>query len=499
MCVLIFLNPSTSSGRTEFGVKMHNKYETPLVTRYASQQMSELFSLNNRYVMWRKVWIALAQAQQKVGLSITNEQIDELMANASTINFDAIKKYERLFKHDVMANIHAYGDLCPRARSIIHLGATSCTITDNADLMIMRSALKMITQKILLLMSALQDKALAYKDMPCLGFTHGQVAQPITVGKRIASWLQDVLLDFKQLERVTNEIYFLGIKGATGTQASFLELCEGDHAKVQKLEQLVADNLGFENVLPISGQTYTRKQDVTILNVLSDVAISAHKMATDIRLLASMREIEEPFGAHQVGSSAMPYKRNPMKCERVCSLARYVMTLAENPKYTAATQWFERTLDDSANRRMCIPESFLAVDGIVQLLITVVNGLIVHDERVASNVSRELPFLAVENILMQCVQKGADRQEIHEYIREHCMATYQAMHRGEANDLFERIANDDRIPMDNAELESLHPTQFIGRAPQQVEEFIEQYVEPLLQKQSTFIKTFAQKIEAPQV
>ncbi len=478
---------------------MHDRYETPLVTRYASQQMSELFSLHNRYVMWRKIWIALAQAQQKIGLSITDEQINELKANATAINFDAIQKYERLFKHDVMANIHAYGDLCPRARSIIHLGATSCTITDNADLMIMRSALDLIKQKILLLIHALRDKAFFYKDMPCLGFTHGQVAQPTTVGKRIASWLQDVLLDFKQLERVTNDIYFLGIKGATGTQASFLELCDGDHAKVHELEQLVADNLGFKQVFPISGQTYTRKQDVTILNVLSDLAIIAHKMATDIRLLASMREMEEPFGDHQVGSSAMPYKRNPMKCERVCSLARYVMTLAENPKYTASIQWFERTLDDSANRRMCIPESFLAVDGIVQLLITVVNGLIVHDDRVASNVNRELPFLAVEHILMRCVKKGADRQEIHEYIREHCMATYKAMHCGQANDLFERIASDDRIPMDKTELELLQPIQFIGRAPQQVEEFVMQHVEPLLRKQSLFIKMRAQTIEAPQV
>lgn len=459
----------------------HNQYESPLVTRYATQQMSELFSPYNQYCTWRKIWIALAQAQQKVGLSITDAQINELIAQATNIDFEAIQRYERLFKHDVMANIHAFADVCPTAGSILHLGATSCTITDNADLLIMRCALELVKQKILLLISLLREKALCYKDMPCLGFTHGQVAQPVTVGKRIASWLQDFLLDFNQLERLMDQLYFLGIKGATGTQASFLELLDGDHEKVNELERLVAESLGFKRVLPITGQTYTRKQDVYILNLVSDIAISAHKMATDIRLLASMKELQEPFEAQQVGSSAMPYKRNPMKSERVCSLARYVISLAENPKYTASLQWFERTLDDSANRRLCMPESFLAIDGILRLLLTITKGLVVDDKRIEKNLTRELPFLAIEYILMKCVQKGASRQDMHEYIREHSMATYQAMNQSGGNDLFERIAQDDRIPIALDELSSLHADQFVGRAPQQVEQFIFNQVNPILE------------------
>jgi len=463
-------------------MQTHHRYESPLVTRYATSDMSELFSSHNQVIAWRKMWIALARAQHKVGLPITNEQIRELESHAHTIDFDAIAHYEKKFKHDVMANIHAFGDLCPTAHSIIHLGATSCTITDNADLMIMKKALALIQNKLLLLMRALRDKAIQYKDLPCLGFTHGQVAQPTTVGKRIAGWLQDIMLDFHQLERLQNHLYFLGLKGATGTQASFLALFDGDHEKVELLEKLVAQYLGFERILPISGQTYTRKQDVSILNLLSDIAISAHKMATDIRLLSSMKEMQEPFGAMQVGSSAMPYKRNPMKCERVCSLARYVMTLTENPKYTASIQWFERTLDDSANRRLCIPESFLAVDGILRLLITIVQGLQINKERITHNMQRELPFLAVEHILMQCTKKGASRQEIHEYIREHSMETYKQLEQSETNDLFERIAQDERIPMTHEELMALHPEQFIGRAPQQVSQFIARDIDHLLQQ-----------------
>jgi adenylosuccinate lyase len=459
----------------------HQQYETPLVTRYASASMSELFSSYHQYVTWRKLWIALAQAQQKIGLPITNEQIAELMTHATTINFDAIARYERLFKHDVVANIHAFADLCPQARSIIHLGATSCTITDNADLIIFRSALIVVKNKLLSLMQALRAQAVHYKNLTCLGFTHGQAAQPTTVGKRIAGWLQDFLLDFYQLERVIDQLYFLGLKGATGTQASFLELLHGDHEKVQKLERLVAEAFDFKHILPIAGQTYTRKQDIFMLNVLSGIAVSAHKMATDIRLLASMKECEEPFQEHQIGSSAMPYKRNPMKCERVCALARWVMTICENPKYTASVQWFERTLDDSANRRLCIPESFLAIDGILRLLITVVNGLVVHEQRIAAHVKQELPFLALENMLVRCVQKGADRQKMHEYLREHSMATYTILNQGGQNDLFERIAHDDRIPLDHDELASLCADHVIGRAPQQVEQFIMRYVDPLLE------------------
>lgn len=459
-----------------------HRYESPLVTRYASSRMSELFSTYNQYTTWRKVWIALARAQQAVGLPITDQQIDELVSHALEIDTAAIKKYEQEFRHDVMANIHAFGDLCPTAKSIIHLGATSCTITDNADLMIMRQALELLNQKLRALLSVLSNKALQYKDLPCLGFTHGQVAQPTTVGKRIAGWVQDLLFDCTQLDRVIDQLQFLGIKGATGTQASFLQLLGGDHDKVNELERHVAEQLGFEHVLPISGQTYTRKQDVAILNVLSDIAISAHKMATDIRLLSSMRELQEPFGAQQVGSSAMPYKRNPMKCERVCSLARYVMSTAENPKYTASLQWFERTLDDSANRRLCIPESFLAADGILRLLIEVTNGLTVQEGRIAQNLQRELPFLAMEAILMQCVQQGADRQQTHEYIREHSMATYKAMEQGAENDLFARIANDERMPIDATTLQAFDAQQFIGRAPEQVEQFVADRVQPFLKQ-----------------
>ncbi len=470
-------------------------YQSPLVTRYASSSMSELFSSFNYYITWRKIWVSLAKAQQKVGLPITDQQIDELIAHASTINFEVIAQYEKLFKHDVMANIHAYADLCPQAGPIIHLGATSCTITDNADLMIIRSALLLIKKQMITLIHVLRIKAVAYKDMPCLGFTHGQTAQPTTVGKRIAGWLQDFLLDFHNLEHRIENIYFLGLKGATGTQASFLELLNGNHEKVQELERLFANDLGFGHILPISGQTYTRKQDVSLLQVLSDIAVSAHKMATDIRLLASMKEMQEPFEDRQVGSSAMPYKRNPMKCERVCSLARYVMTLAENPKYTASLQWFERTLDDSANRRLCIPESFLAIDGILRLLITVVNGLVVNEQSIIAHLNRELPFLAIEYMLMRCVQQGVDRQQMHEYIREHSMATYESMDQSGTNDLFERIANDNRIPLDKAELTALRIDRFIGRAPQQVDHFIADYVDPILVAQSEFIEP----IEPPEV
>jgi adenylosuccinate lyase len=462
-------------------MQMQTHYETPLVSRYASAQMSELFSPYNQCITWRNIWIALAQAEKDVGIEISDVQINELISNLEHVDFQTIHAYEKKLKHDVMAHIHAYADLCPIARPIIHLGATSCTITDNADLIIMRSALLLLKDKLLHLIKELSEKAIAYKEVVCLGRTHGQVAQPTTVGKRFALWLQDFVLDYKQLERQIDDIYFLGLKGATGTQASFLELLDGDHATLEILEQRVARALGFSKILPISGQTYTRKQDIDILNVLANIAVSAHKMATDIRLLALMKEIEEPFGSTQVGSSAMPYKRNPMKCERICSLARYVMNVAENPKYTAAIQWFERTLDDSANRRLCIPEAFLAVDGILHLLVTTIKGIQVHTRCIAKHVAQELPFLAIEYILMKAVRKGADRQEIHEKIRAHCMQTYLAMETSDSNDLFQRIINDPAIPLDQADLENITAERFIGRAPQQVETFIEKEVQPLLQ------------------
>lgn len=458
---------------------MSNRYESPLASRYASAGMSSLWSSYRRVESYRQVWIALAQAERELGVAISAEQIEQLITQKSTVDLQAIARYEKLFKHDVVANIHAYGDLCPLARPIIHLGATSCTITDNADLIVIKQALVFVQEKLLRVILLLADKADEYKHMPCLAFTHGQVAQPTTVGKRIAGWLQDLLFDYKKISRQIDELYLLGLKGATGTQASFLTLMQNDMHKLEQLEQWFGELLGFSNIVSLSGQTYSRKQDLDVLNILCDIAISAHKMATDLRLLAMHKEISEPFEEHQVGSSAMPYKRNPMKAERVCSLARFVMSLIANPQYTAATQWFERTLDDSANRRLSIPEAFLAVDGILQLLLTIGDGMVVHAGRIAANLQKELPFLAIEQILLDAVEQGADRQEMHELLRTHCMASYQKIMAGEANDLFERIAADQQIPITFAQLRSLKVEDLIGTAPAQVVRFLEKEIEPL--------------------
>jgi len=453
---------------------MTTSYQSPLGVRYASKEMNALFSSQNKHSTWRRMWVTLAQAEMELGLPISEEQIAELSNNIDNIDFDKVDEYERQLRHDVMAHIHAYGDQCPKARPIIHLGATSCLITDNSDIVILRDALHILQKKLVTVIKKLSDTAKKYQYLPCLSFTHFQPAQPTTLGKRMTLWLQDFLLDLGDLEFRLKNLRLLGIKGATGTQASFLNLFEGDHEKVCKLESLICQRLGFGKPFPVTGQTYSRKQDVQILQVLSGIATTAHKMATDLRLLAHMKEVEEPFSKNQIGSSAMPYKRNPMQSERICSLARFVISLSENPTYTAATQWFERTLDDSANRRLCIPESFLAVDSILLLLINISGDMVVYPKVIEKNLRQELPFLATENILMESVKKGADRQNIHERIRQHSIAVGKRIkEEGLDNDLIARIANDKDIPLNEEELgDCLEIHRYIGRAPQQVEEFL---------------------------
>ena len=411
---LFIINLNSNSADVNF-----SKYQSPLSGRYASDEMSYIFSLQNRHSNWRKVWLALAKSEQALGLEITDEQISQLEKNVNNIDFKVVAGYEKELKHDVMAHIRAYADQCPAAAPIIHLGATSCLITDNADIIDIKAALNVLQQRLVTLINQLSGVAMEYKDLPCLAFTHFQAAQPTTVGKRMCLWLQDFLLDLNDLNYRLEKIQFLGLKGATGTQASFLELFNGDQEKVKKLEVKFAEYLDCKLIFPISGQTYSRKQDIQILDVLAGIATSAHKMATDIRLLAHLKEVEESFGKNQVGSSAMPYKRNPMKCERICGLSRLVIANAENPKYTAATQWFERTLDDSSNRRFSISEAFLLVDSILNLLINVTDGIVVYPKVIENHLKKELPFLATENILMEAVKKGCNRQDIHEKIREH--------------------------------------------------------------------------------
>ncbi len=463
---------------------MNKQYQSPLGKRYASSRMSELFSDQHKFSTWRKIWLTLAEIEKELGVDISQEQLDELKDHLHTINFQKAQKYEQELQHDVMAHVHTYGDDCPKARPIIHLGATSCMITDNADLIIFKQALQVTKEKLLNCIEALSKRAHDYKDMPCLAFTHLQIAQPTTVGKRMCLWLQDLLFDFEELEHCTQRLHALGAKGATGTQASFLALFDGDHEKVEQLDRAFCKALGFERVVSVSGQTYTRKQDAHILNLLTSIATSVHKMSTDLRLLAFMHEIQEPFGAKQIGSSAMPYKRNPMRNERVCSLARYVMSLGQNPTYTAATQWFERTLDDSANRRMCIPEAFLAIDGILDLVLGIAQGLQVNEKVIQRNYKKALPFLATETILMHCVKKGGDRQTIHERLRQHSMATSALLQDGEEhNDLLERIAQDAQIPIDQKELDAmLANTNMSGRSTQQVMSFLNNTIYPLINK-----------------
>lgn len=462
----------------------HQTYESPLATRYASKEISFLFSAEYKYVTWRRLWVALAKAEQSLGLDIRNEQIEELEKHLYTIDYQKAADYEKIFRHDVMAHIHAYGDLCPKAKGIIHWGATSCFVTDNGDLIQMIEGLKILRGKLVAIIRHLAAFASAHADLPCLSYTHFQPAQPTTVGKRACLWLQDFLLDLHALETELKEFRFLGVKGATGTQASFLLLFKNDHEKVKKLDALVAKEMGFSKLFPISGQTYTRKQDMRIFNILTGVAASAHKFATDMRLLAHMKELDEPFSIKQVGSSAMPHKRNPMRCERVCGLARFLISLAENPSYTAATQWLERSLDDSANRRLAIPEAFLTADAILNLIGNVTQNIPVYPKMIQRHLEEELPFMAIENILMEAVNRGKDRQKIHERLKELSYhASLAIKEKGENPHLLKTIASDPQIGLSEKEIERLAKVElFIGRAPAQVREFLRDEVEPALKK-----------------
>lgn len=461
---------------------MKNVYESPLNARYASSEMQFIFSPDMKFTTWRKLWIALAEAEKELGLNISDAQIEQLKNNKDNINYDVAEKYEKEFRHDVMSHVHAYGELCPDAKGIIHLGATSCYVGDNTDVIIMTEGLKLVRSKMLILIKKLSEFALEYKSMPTLGFTHYQPAQLVTVGKRACLWIQELLMDLEDLDHAIDNMKLLGSKGTTGTQASFLNLFDGDHEKVKKLEKLIAEKMGFKDCFAVSGQTYPRKLDSRVLSVLSGIAQSAYKFGNDMRLLQSMKEIEEPFEEKQIGSSAMAYKRNPMRSERICSLARYVIVDAMNPAMTASTQWFERTLDDSANKRISVPEAFLATDAILNIYINVASGLVVYPKVITKHVMDELPFMATENIMMEAVKRGGDRQELHEQIREHSMdAGKRVKVDGESNDLIERIANDPLFGMTLEELNSvLEPSNYIGRCPEQVVEFIESEVNPIL-------------------
>jgi len=460
----------------------HDQYENPLISRYSSREMSRLWSAQKKFSTWRRLWVALAEAQQELGLAITDEQVAELKEHTDDIDFEAAAKYERDLRHDVMAHIHAYKDVCPTAGPVIHLGATSCYVTDNTDLLVLRDALEMVCQRVAAVIDSLAGFAAQHRDLACLGFTHLQAAQPTTVGKRASLWAYDFVLDLRELEHRLSELRARSTKGTTGTQASFLKLFDGDHDKVRQLEQSVARKIGFDATYAVTGQTYSRKIDSQVLDVLSGVAQSAHKMATDLRILANRKEVEEPFGKKQVGSSAMPYKRNPMRSERICSLARYVISLQSSPPNTLATQWMERTLDDSANRRLVLPQAFLGIDAVLILCQNVTSGLVVYPEVIGKNLREELPFMATENILMAAVAAGGDRQDLHERIRQHSHAAGAAIkNEGKPNDLIERLAADEAFV--NVDFEAaMEPTQFVGRAPQQVDDFIKEVVTPIRQR-----------------
>ena len=457
-------------------------YQSTLSTRYASKEMNSLFSDHHKYVTWRKLWIALAEAEQGLGIPIKNEQIQSMKTHVNEIDYILVHEYEKQFKHDVMAHLHAYADLCPEAKPIIHLGATSCFVTDNTDLIQMKEALKIIHAKLIEIIRIVSQFAHDNANIACLSFTHFQPAQPTTVGKRACLWLQDLLMDLHDVDEKVHTLRFLGAKGATGTQASFLALFENDHNKVKHLEQSVARSMGFENVIPVSGQTYTRKQDIRVFSALSSFAATAHKIATDIRLLAHLGEIEEPFGDKQVGSSAMPYKRNPMRSERICGLARFLMSLNENPLYTASTQWLERSLDDSANRRLSIPEAFLTADSILNILIHIMKGLVVNKKVIHKNLLEELPFMATENILMLSVKKGKDRQTLHETLRKYCLQKVSDDQEGiHSKSLIEMISEDPSFGLSIDELNALmKEDHFTGRAVAQVQEFLKEEVHPVL-------------------
>lgn len=459
-------------------------YESPLNSRYASREMKYIFSPDKKFKTWRKLWIALAEAEMELGLPITEEQIEELKEHMDDINYDVAKAREKECRHDVMSHVYAYGQQCPAAKGIIHLGATSCYVGDNTDLIIMNEGLALIKAKVVKVIELLKEFALQYKDMPTLGFTHFQAAQLTTVGKRASLWIWELLMDLENINFQLERAALLGSKGTTGTQASFMELFDGDNEKVKALDKKICEKLGYKKVYPVSGQTYSRKVDYQMLSVLSDVAQSAYKFANDIRLLQHLKEIEEPFEKSQIGSSAMAYKRNPMRSERICSLARYVIVDALNPAITSSTQWFERTLDDSANKRISVAEAFLTVDAILNIYMNVASGLVVYPKVIRQRILSELPFMATENILMDAVKKGGDRQELHERIRVHSMDAGRVVkEEGKPNDLIERILADPAFGLTREEVEAiLKPENFIGRADKQVEEFIHDYIEPALQE-----------------
>ena len=459
-----------------------NSYESPFCTRYASEEMQYIFSADKKFTTWRKLWVALARAEMKLGLPVTQAQVDELEAHIDDIDYEAAAEREKLVRHDVMSHVYAYGLACPKAKGIIHLGATSCYVGDNTDIIIMRDALKIVRRKLLNVISQLSDFAMKYKAMPCLAYTHLQPAQLTTVGKRATLWINELLTDLDEVEYRLSTMQLLGSKGTTGTQASFMELFEGDTDKVKELEKMIVEEMGFDSAVPVSGQTYSRKVDSQIIATLSGIAQSAMKFANDLRILQNFKEMEEPFEKNQIGSSAMPYKRNPMRCERITALARYVMIDSLNPAFTAGTQWFERTLDDSANKRISVAEGFLGVDAILNILLNVTADLVVYPEVIRQRVMKELPFMASENIMMDAVKKGGDRQVLHEKLRTYAMeAGKQVKEKGLENDLIDRVLADPDFGLNEEDVKKiLKPENFTGRSEQQVEEFVANCVKPVL-------------------
>ncbi len=467
----------------------YSTYESPFCTRYASKEMQYIFSADKKFSTWRRLWVALARGEMKLGLPVTQEQVDELESHINDINYEVAEEREKLVRHDVMSHVYAYGQQCPKAKGIIHLGATSCYVGDNTDVIIMRDALLLVKKKLLNVINNLAGFAQQHKDQPCLAYTHLQPAQLTTVGKRATLWINELMMDLEEVEYRISKLKLLGQKGTTGTQASFVELFGGDSKKIKALEKSIANEMGFEECVPVSGQTYSRKMDSMVLNVLGGIAESCSKFSNDLRILANFKEMEEPFEKNQIGSSAMPYKRNPMRAERITSLARYVMIDTLNPAFTAGTQWFERTLDDSANKRISVAEGFLAVDSILNIMINITSGLVVYPKVIEQRVMRELPFMATENIMMRAVEKGGDRQVLHEALRQHSIAAAKVVkEEGGENDLVKRIAADPLFMITEEEIMSvLKPANYTGRAPEQVEEFLNEVVWPVLEKNKALL------------
>ena len=471
-----------------------NSYESPFCTRYASEEMQYIFSADKKFTTWRRLWVALARAEMKLGLPVTEAQVKQLEENIDNIDYDMAAAREKEVRHDVMAHVYTYGQACPDAKGIIHLGATSCYVGDNTDVIIMRDALQVIRRKLINVIAQLSDFAMKYKDMPALAYTHLQPAQLTTVGKRATLWTNELLMDLKEIERRISDLQLLGSKGTTGTQASFMELFEGDTDKIKQLEKMIAEEMGFESCVPVSGQTYSRKVDSFVVNALAGIAQSCSKFSNDMRILQSFKEMEEPFEKSQIGSSAMAYKRNPMRSERITSLSRYLMVDVLNPAFTAGTQWFERTLDDSANKRLSVPEGFLAVDGILDLYLNVVDGLVVYDKVIIKHMMAELPFMATENIMMDAVKAGGDRQELHERIRELSMiAGKRVKQEGLDNNLLELIADDPMFGVTLEELQAkLDPIKYVGRSREQVDEYLADVIKPILDDNSDILGLTAQ-------